>query len=173
MMLSTPLSAAKIQPTTLDNNTGAQEHHVQFFSKANHQLAKKDEIKLIKPEPKKEKAQQTQEKQNNQDIQQVSKESQNGKQMYVKATAYTAYCDGCSGTTYTGVDLRANPDQKVIAVDPDVIPLGSRVWVEGYGTAIAADIGSAINGNEIDIFMPKEADALRYGVKQIRIRILD
>ena len=38
--------------------------------------------------------------------------------MTVTATAYTAYCAGCSGTTATGIDLRSNPNQKVIAVDP-------------------------------------------------------
>merc|ERR1711974_367282 len=63
--------------------------------------------------------------------------TQSGKEMTVSATAYTAYCAGCSGITRTGIDLRSNPNQKVIAVEPSVIPLGSKVWVEGYGTAIA------------------------------------
>src|SRR5699024_161275 len=62
-----------------------------------------------------------------------------GETVSAEATAYTASCEGCSGTTATGVDLDANPDEKVIAVDPDVIPLGSKVHVEGYGTATAAD----------------------------------
>ena len=44
------------------------------------------------------------------------------------ATAYTAYCEGCSGITKNGTDIRANPHLKVIAVDPTVIPLGTRVW---------------------------------------------
>src|SRR5689334_15167339 len=59
------------------------------------------------------------------------------KEITVEATAYTAYCAGCSGITATGIDLRSNPNRKVIAVDPRVIPLGSRVYVEGYGEAIA------------------------------------
>ena len=62
----------------------------------------------------------------------------------MRATAYTAYCEGCSGVTANGTDIRSNPNLKVIAVDPRVIPLGTRVWVEGYGEAIAADTGGAI-----------------------------
>src|SRR5699024_9783510 len=46
-----------------------------------------------------------------------------GETISAEATAYTASCDGCSGTTATGVDLNENSDEKVIAVDPDVIPL--------------------------------------------------
>lgn len=95
------------------------------------------------------------------------------KQMTVTATAYTAFCEGCSGVTKTGIDLRSNPDQKVIAVDPSVIPLGSRVWVEGYGEAIAGDTGSAIKGNRIDVFVADKQDALNWGRKTVTIKILD
>ncbi|MFD1928048.1 3D domain-containing protein [Sporosarcina siberiensis] len=91
----------------------------------------------------------------------------------VTATAYTAFCKGCSGVTSTGIDLRANPNQKVIAVDPKVIPLGSRVWVEGYGEAIAGDIGGAIKGNKIDVFIPNTKRALIWGNKTVKIKILN
>ncbi|ARI77341.1 3D domain-containing protein [Halobacillus mangrovi] len=94
------------------------------------------------------------------------------KEFTAEATAYTAYCTGCSGVTATGIDLRANPDQKVIAVDPDVIPLGSKVYVEGYGTAIAGDTGGAINGNRIDVFMPNREDALEFGRKSVKVQVL-
>src|SRR5699024_4772959 len=66
-------------------------------------------------------------------------------------TAYSANCNGCTGKTATGYDLTAHPDAKVVAVDPNVIPLGSRVWVEGYGEAVARDTGGDINGKRIDI----------------------
>jgi uncharacterized protein YabE (DUF348 family) len=96
------------------------------------------------------------------------------KELYVQSSAYTAYCDGCSGyTSWGGINLRANPDKKVIAVDPRVIPLGSKVWVEGYGYAIAADQGSAIKGNKIDVFFPSRTQALNWGRKSVVIRILD
>ena len=91
----------------------------------------------------------------------------------VKATAYTASCEGCSGITKTGVNLKANPDAKVIAVDPNVIPLGSKVYVEGVGEAIAADTGSAINGNRIDVFVPSEQNAINFGVKYLKVTILN
>ena len=93
------------------------------------------------------------------------------KEFYVSATAYTAYCSGCSGTTATGQNLRANPSMKVIAVDPRVIPLGSKVWVEGYGYAIAGDTGGAIKGSKIDLFMANINDAKQWGRKQVRIKV--
>lgn len=99
--------------------------------------------------------------------------SNTNKEMTVIATAYTAYCNGCSGTTAYGIDLRANPNQKVIAVDPNVIPLGTKVWVEGYGVAIAGDTGGAIKGNKIDVFIPSHEDALDWGVKKVKVKILN
>ena len=96
-----------------------------------------------------------------------------GKEFYVSATAYTAFCNGCSGITSTGINLKSNPDAKVIAVDPNVIPLGSKVWVEGYGYAVAGDTGSAIKGNKIDVFMPTKQQAYGFGRKKVKIKILD
>ncbi|WP_102273319.1 G5 and 3D domain-containing protein [Cytobacillus massiliigabonensis] len=96
-----------------------------------------------------------------------------GKEIYVSSTAYTANCNGCSGNTATGINLRANPNVKVIAVDPRVIPLGTKVYVEGYGYAVAADTGSAIKGNKIDVFFSSKAEAYRWGRKTVKIRILN
>lgn len=94
-------------------------------------------------------------------------------QITVEATAYTANCTGCSGITKTGVNLKTNPDAKVIAVDPSVIPLGSKVYVEGYGYATAEDTGGAIKGNRIDVFIPTQEGALEWGRKQVNVTILD
>ncbi|WP_254871087.1 3D domain-containing protein [Bacillus sp. Marseille-Q1617] len=95
------------------------------------------------------------------------------KEIDMTATAYTAYCEGCIGITKTGVDLIANPDARVIAVDPDVIPLGSKVYIEGYGYARAEDTGGAIKGNRIDIYMEHEEDALQYGVRDVKVKIIE
>ena len=93
------------------------------------------------------------------------------KTLRVSSTAYTAYCTGCSGRTKTGFNLRANPNAKVIAVDPKVIPLGTKVWVEGYGTAVAADTGGAIKGNKIDVFMSTKKKAYAWGRKKVTIKV--
>ncbi|WP_436376511.1 LysM peptidoglycan-binding domain-containing protein [Cytobacillus sp. BC1816] len=91
----------------------------------------------------------------------------------MEATAYTADCEGCSGVTATGINLKENPNQKVISVDPNVIPLGTKVHVEGYGNAVAGDTGGAIKGNKIDIFMPSQEDAINFGRKTVKVTILD
>jgi 3D (Asp-Asp-Asp) domain-containing protein/LysM repeat protein len=95
------------------------------------------------------------------------------KEITVEATAYTATCEGCSGTTATGINLLENPDQKVISVDPTVIPLGSKVYVEGYGEAIAGDTGGAIKGNKIDVFIPSKQEAINFGRKQLKVTVLN
>jgi peptidoglycan DL-endopeptidase CwlO len=94
-----------------------------------------------------------------------------GKTITVTATAYTASCKGCSGYTKTGINLKDNPNAKVIAVDPSVIPLGSVVYVEGYGYAIAGDVGSAIKGNRIDVFVPSHSQAIKWGVRKVKVTI--
>ncbi|MGE6261220.1 ubiquitin-like domain-containing protein [Heyndrickxia sporothermodurans] len=104
---------------------------------------------------------------------QVSRGEAGGKEYYVTSTAYTADCNGCSGNTATGINLRANPNIKIIAVDPNFIPLGTKVYVEGYGYAVAADTGGAIQGRKIDIFFPNKSQAYRWGRKQVKIRILN
>ncbi|MEH7301911.1 3D domain-containing protein [Neobacillus drentensis] len=93
-----------------------------------------------------------------------------GKEMYVTATAYTPYDSG--SITALGYNIGANPNMKLIAVDPSVIPLGSKVWVEGYGVAIAGDTGGAIKGHKIDILVPTKAQALQWGRRTVKVVIL-
>jgi len=99
--------------------------------------------------------------------------SPQGETISVEATAYTADCNGCSGVTATGVDLNQDPNAKVIAVDPSVIPLGSEVYVEGYGYATAADTGGAINGNKIDLHVPSQDEAVNFGRQQVNVTIVE
>lgn len=87
-----------------------------------------------------------------------------GRQLTVKATAYAL-----PGTTATGVHVRYG----IVAVDPRVIPLGTRLWIPGYGEGLAADTGGAIKGNRIDVWLPSETQALDWGIKTITITILD
>ncbi|MGG3988693.1 LysM peptidoglycan-binding domain-containing protein [Bacillus smithii] len=95
-----------------------------------------------------------------------------GETFTMTATAYTANCGGCSGVTATGMNLKANPNAKVIAVDPSVIPLGTKVYVEGYGEAIAGDTGGSINGNRIDVFVPNDQQARNWGVRTVTVKVL-
>ncbi|WP_112182295.1 3D domain-containing protein [Paraliobacillus zengyii] len=96
-----------------------------------------------------------------------------GETITVTATAYTAECTGCSGITATGINLNEDRNKKVIAVDPSVIPLGTRVYVEGYGEAIAGDTGGAIKGSKIDIHVPTKDEAFQWGVRTVDVTILD
>jgi 3D (Asp-Asp-Asp) domain-containing protein len=57
----------------------------------------------------------------------------------------------------------------VVAVDPRVIPMGTRLWVEGYGNALAVDQGGAIKGNRIDLAFDKRSDALNYGIQKVKV----
>ncbi|WP_425467166.1 ubiquitin-like domain-containing protein [Pseudalkalibacillus caeni] len=99
--------------------------------------------------------------------------SKSSKEFYVRSTAYTANCSGCSGITATGFNLKANPNAKVIAVDPGVIPLGTKVYVEGYGYAIAADTGGAIRGNKIDVFFSSKSQAYAWGNRTVKVKIIN
>ena len=96
-----------------------------------------------------------------------------GEEFYVTATAYTPYCNGCSGYSATGIDLRSDENLKLIAVDPSIIPLGSKVWVEGYGYAIAGDTGGSIKGNKIDVLVQTKQQAYSWGRKKVRIKVLN
>ncbi|MDA8227375.1 MAG: 3D domain-containing protein [Desulfitobacterium hafniense] len=84
--------------------------------------------------------------------------------MTVEATAYTY----TGNPTATGV----YPREGLIAVDPRVIPLGSRVYVEGYGYAIAADTGGAIKGNKVDVFFPSLSRCLEWGRRSVKLFLL-
>jgi 3D (Asp-Asp-Asp) domain-containing protein len=81
------------------------------------------------------------------------------------ATAYTANCSGCSGMTAIG--RRAG--HGIVAVDPRVIPLGTRLFIPGYGAAVAGDTGGAIHGNRIDLGFNSQRDALQFGRRQVTV----
>ena len=71
------------------------------------------------------------------------------------------------GKTASGLPV----GQGVVAVDPTVIPLGTRLLVPGYGPAVAADVGSAVKGPIIDVWMPSRAKALAWGRRTITITV--
>lgn len=91
-----------------------------------------------------------------------------GRQLTVMTTAYAPGADGVDFRTATG----AHAGFGIIAVDPRVIPLGTKVYVPGYGYAIAADTGGAIKGNKIDVCFDTGAEAIKWGRRTVTITIL-
>ena len=86
-----------------------------------------------------------------------------GTTMRVKATAY-----GGPQPTASGIPARRG----ICAVDPDVIPLGTRFHVPGYGPCLAADVGPAVQGRMIDVWLLTEGHTARWGVRHLTIRFL-
>jgi len=86
----------------------------------------------------------------------------------MEATAYTPFDDGQSGITFSGIPAKRG----IVAVDPRVIPLGTRVYVPGYGIALAADTGGAIKGDKIDLCIEDYNEAIRFGRRKVEVFIL-
>lgn len=98
-----------------------------------------------------------------------------GRQMTVEATMFGAVDGSQSGITATGIDVRGTSTyngMKIVAVDPNVIPLWSIIEIEGYGTAIALDTGGMIKGNKMDILTSSNEEAMNFGRKPINITIV-
>ncbi|NEZ47578.1 hypothetical protein FDF74_10285 [Clostridium niameyense] len=90
------------------------------------------------------------------------------KVLVMEATAYS----GDSITAGGHKPVRNPNGYSTIAVDPRVIPFGTKVYVEGYGYAIADDIGGRIKGNIIDVFLTSEAECNSWGRRNVKVHIL-
>jgi len=86
----------------------------------------------------------------------------------MEATAYTPLDGSWHGITKSGIPARNG----IVAVDPDVIPLGTRLYIPGYGLALAADTGGDIVGNRIDLCMEAHSDAWSFGRRMVKVYIL-
>jgi 3D (Asp-Asp-Asp) domain-containing protein len=84
------------------------------------------------------------------------------------ATAYPRHGAGLSPTTFMGM----RTGKGVAAVDPRIIPLGSRLYIEGYGEAIAADTGGTIRGMRIDLGFETVAECKRFGRRKVKVTVL-
>ncbi|HLY38346.1 MAG TPA: 3D domain-containing protein [Candidatus Binatia bacterium] len=78
---------------------------------------------------------------------------------------------GRFNTGYTSTLIKADPAQRIVAVDPKLVPYGSQVWIEGLGWYRAEDCGSAIKGFRLDLLTATEKDAMEFG-KQDRFVIV-
>ncbi|MFB5583886.1 cell wall-binding protein EntB [Bacillus albus] len=158
-----------------------EEEKAQEIAKAKEE-EKAQEIAKAKEESKARGIAKAKEEEKAREIAKAKEESKNNiqsakRELTVVATAYTA--DPNENGTYggrvltaMGHDLTDNPNMRIIAVDPKVIPLGSKVWVEGYGEAIAGDTGSAIKGNRIDVLMGSKSKAMNWGRQTVKVKIL-
>ncbi len=81
------------------------------------------------------------------------------------ATAYTANCYGCSGITAIGRPA----GRGIVAVDPRVIPLGSHLYIPGYGFALAGDTGGDIRGNRVDLGFGSYGEAIQFGRREVTV----
>ncbi len=84
------------------------------------------------------------------------------------ATAYTAGCSGCSGMTATGRPA----GHGIVAVDPRVIPLGTHMYIPGYGPAVAGDTGGAIHGRRIDLGFNSNRQAFQFGRRSVTVYLI-
>jgi len=101
------------------------------------------------------------------DRQTVSRGGQNiqfDRMLKMSATAYTH----TGNKTYSGVW----PSKGTVAVDPKVIPLGTRLYIDGYGYARALDVGSSIKGNRIDLFFETKEEAFKWGRRTVQVFVL-
>ena len=97
-----------------------------------------------------------------------------GKTFQVRATAYWAFGGVNNTYTYSGRKAVRNPNgYSTIAVDPNRIPIGTKLYVEGYGNAIAADKGSGVKGDSIDVFFNTKGEASNWGVKYLTVQLQD
>ncbi|WP_267879680.1 3D domain-containing protein [Caldalkalibacillus mannanilyticus] len=88
----------------------------------------------------------------------------------VDASAYSSEQSNLSNYTSLGLLVRHG----IVAVDPNVIPYGTHLYIEGYGYGVAGDTGGAMNGNKIDLAFPTVKEALQYGRKSnVKVYILD
>lgn len=83
----------------------------------------------------------------------------------MEATAYT----WTGNRTATGTW----PSRGTVAVDPRVIPLGTELYIDGYGPGTATDTGGAIKGNRIDLYMDTEAECGEFGRRDVKVRFLE
>ena len=86
-----------------------------------------------------------------------------------KLTAYARPRGRARAITATGTSACAG---RTVAVDPTVIPLGSRIYIEGIGERIAEDVGPAVKGRHIDVFLPSLPAATKFGVQRGTVAVV-
>jgi 3D (Asp-Asp-Asp) domain-containing protein len=86
-----------------------------------------------------------------------------------KLTAYSGPQGRARAITATGTSARAG---RTVAVDPTIIPLGSRIFIDGIGERIAEDVGPGVKGQHIDVFLPSYPAATKFGVQRRTVSVI-
>jgi 3D (Asp-Asp-Asp) domain-containing protein len=94
-----------------------------------------------------------------------------GRLVEFSATAYAPNSPACGSTGTTSIGLPAG--RGVVAVDPSVVPYGTKMWIDGYGWAVAGDTGSAIKGHRVDVCYDDYSTACRYGTREVVVRLFE
>jgi len=100
----------------------------------------------------------------------ASRDGASIRSIQMSASAYTPFHCGGSASGHCAMGFPAG--KGIVAVDPRVIPLGTKLYVEGYGVALAADTGGAIRGGRIDLCYDTYGEAINFGRRTVRVWIL-
>jgi len=93
------------------------------------------------------------------------------KMIVMSATSYSPDPSENGGSSRTSTGLKIG--HGIVAVDPNFIPLGTKLYIEGYGYAVAGDTGGAIKGNRIDLGHDSTSASNRFGRRKVKVYILD
>ena len=149
-----------------------REQQAKAMEEAQRKAAEEEAQKQQQASNQKQQVQQTSTKTVDNSKAATSAENVSGsKTLTMSATAYSTEANGMGTYSATGINLKQHPS--CVAVDPSVIPLGSIIWVSGYGVSVAGDTGTAIKGNVIDLHFATVAQSMAWGRRTVTVKILN
>ena len=172
------------QKAVLDSQMSDLKKKIADGQSEMKQLADREQQAKAMEEAQKKAAEEEAQKQKQQQVQQTSTKTVDNseaatsadnvsvsKTLTMSATAYSTEANGMGTYSATGINLKQHPS--CVAVDPSVIPLGSIIWVSGYGVSVAGDTGTAIKGNIIDLHFATVAQSMAWGRRTVTVKILN
>lgn len=172
------------QKAVLDSQMSDLKKKIADGQSEMKQLADREQQAKAMEEAQKKAAEEEAQKQKQQQVQQTSTKTvdnseaatsadnvSGSKTLTMSATAYSTEANGMGTYSATGINLKQHPS--CVAVDPSVIPLGSIIWVSGYGVSVAGDTGTAIKGNIIDLHFATVAQSMAWGRRTVTVKILN
>ena len=172
------------QKAVLDSQMSDLKKKIADGQSEMKQLADREQQAKAMEEAQKKAADEEAQKQKQQQVQQTSTKTvdnseaatsadnvSGSKTLTMSATAYSTEANGMGTYSATGINLKQHPS--CVAVDPSVIPLGSIIWVSGYGVSVAGDTGTAIKGNIIDLHFATVAQSMAWGRRTVTVKILN